>query len=109
VVNLKQTLREIKKIVAERDVSKIVVGMPFHLKGTVGQTAQQVEAFIEALERRVDVPIQKWDERFSSIAAEKIIREMGKSPHRHRDKIDQIAALLILQSYLDYLNSKKKS
>ncbi len=101
-------MNEIKSIVEQKKVSEIVVGMPYHLKGEAGETAQQVEKFIQKLKSCTTIPVNSWDERYSSIAAERTIREMGKSPSRNKEKIDQISALIILQSYLDYLKLKKK-
>lgn len=102
VRNAEQVLSTLEEIIREKNIAEIVVGMPLNLKGEVGLSAQKVEQFIENLNQNFQLPIHTWDERLTSAAAERTIREMGKSPSRHKEKIDQIAALLILQSYLDY-------
>ncbi len=102
VQNIQQIMRELQKIISEKNVAEIVVGLPFHLKGTQGEAALAVDKFVQMLEHHFKLPVHRWDERFTSLAAEKTIREMGKSPSRNREKVDQIAAQLILQGYLDY-------
>lgn len=104
VQNARQVLTDIKKIIDDKNVSDIVVGMPFHMKGTKGETALAVDKFIQTLEFNFKLPVHKWDERLTSIVAEKTIRELGKSPSRNKEKIDQISAQLILQSFLDFGN-----
>ena len=76
VQNAKQVLRDIKKIIDDKNVAEIVVGMPFHLKGTKGETAQAVDKFILTLEQNFKLPVHPWDERLTSIAAERTIREL---------------------------------
>ncbi len=104
VRNAEQVLSTLEEIIREKNITEIVVGMPLNLKGEVGLSAQKVELFIKKLNQNFKLPIHTWDERLTSVAAERTIREMGKSPSRHKEKIDQISALLILQSYLDYSN-----
>ncbi len=93
-------------IIRDKDVTEIVVGMPLNLKGEKGLSAQKADEFIQYLKNRFELPVHTWDERWSSLAAQRTILELGKSPSRHKDKVDQISALLILQSFLDYLNIK---
>ncbi len=107
VTSLNQLLDKIGKIIIEKDVVEIVIGMPYHMKGTPGKTAQQVTQFIQKLNKRFNIPVHQWDERLTSVAAQRTIREMGKSPSRHKEKIDQISAQLLLQSYLDYIKRRK--
>ena len=103
-----QVLSEIITIVRELSVSQIVVGMPLHLKGVKGATAIEVEKFTAQLKLTAQIPVTTWDERWTSVVAKQTIVDMGKSPSRHKGKIDQIAAQLILQNYLDYLRSQQK-
>jgi len=104
VRNAEQVFSTLEEIIREKNITEIVVGMPLNLKGEVGLSAQKVEQFIEKLNQNFQLPVHTWDERLTSVAAERTIREMGKSPSRHKEKIDQISALLILQSFLDYSN-----
>lgn len=99
----KKMFRELLEIISRYDLSLIIVGMPYNLKGRIGRTGEKVEEFIGELQKKVAVPIKIWDERFTSLMAERTIHEMGKSPSRNKSKIDQISAQLILQNYLDSL------
>ncbi len=108
VKGLKQVFTELEAIINEKQVTEIVVGMPLNLKGEITAAAQKVEKFIEHLQNQFKLPVHSWDERWTSIAAQRTIWEFGKSPSRHKDKIDQISAMLILETFLDYLNFKKQ-
>jgi len=104
-----QAIIKLKNIISEKNISEIVVGMPYNLKGEKGNTAQKVEVFIEQLKNNFQLPIHIWDERLTSVAAERTIVEFGKSPSRNKEKIDQIAALFILQAFLDRISLTKKN
>lgn len=106
VQGLKQVLAELDRIISSKNVIEIVVGLPLNLKGEKSSAAQKVEKFVEQLKNQFKIPIHTWDERWTSITAHRTIHEMGKSPSRHKDKIDQISALIILQSYLDFLSAQ---
>ena len=84
-----------------QDVSEIVVGMPINLDGSLGKKAQEVASFIKDLKKKVTVPIKAWDERLTSVQAEKVMLEANLSRKKRKQKIDRLAAQLILQSYLD--------
>lgn len=103
--DLEQLLSTLDKIVDEKKVAAIVLGMPFNLKGEKSAAAQKVDQFAQLLKARFQLPVHLWDERWTSIAAQRTIHEFGKSPSRHKEKVDQISALLILQSFLDYLST----
>jgi putative Holliday junction resolvase len=91
----------IAKIVTERGVGKIVVGLPRNMDGSLGPKAQETQAFVEKLEARVTVPIQLWDERLTTKAAERALIEADVSRKKRREVVDKLAAQMILQSYLD--------
>jgi putative holliday junction resolvase len=98
----KQALEELARLVEEHQVGKLVVGLPLTLRGEVGAQAQLVQAFAKALGRRVpDVPIELFDERLTSVAAERSMVEAGVRADRRRRHIDEIAAVIILQDYLE--------
>lgn len=103
---LEKVLYELETIIADKKVMEIVVGMPLNLKGQKSVAAQKVEKFVQYLKNRFDLPVHFWDERWTSIAAHRTIREFGKSPSRNKKKVDQISAIFILQSFLDHLNHK---
>jgi putative Holliday junction resolvase len=88
-------------VVDDNEVDRIVVGYPLQLDGRVGLAAQAADEFIANLEQRVSVPIDRWDERLSTKAAERSMIEAGARRERRRENIDKVAAALILQSYLD--------
>jgi putative Holliday junction resolvase len=103
--NSEQLFSGIKNIIQEQNVAEIVVGMPYNLKGEKTASAENVEKFILQLKATFQLPVHQWDERWSTIEAHRTIREMGKSPSRNKEKVDQIAALIILQSFLNYLSN----
>lgn len=101
--SLPEALEKIDKLVEEYQIQLVVVGMPLTMNGEVGSTARKVEVFVGFLKKRYSVPVVLWDERLTSVVAAKTIRESGKSPSRNKSKIDELAARLILQNYLDGL------
>lgn len=95
-------IRTIHRMVDNYDVKKIIMGLPVTLSGKIGNSAMEVYHFIEKLETIVkDVEIETWDERLSTVFAEKEMIRDGVRRKRRRKVIDQIAATVILQSYLD--------
>jgi putative Holliday junction resolvase len=91
----------IAKLVADRDVWKIIVGLPRNMDGSIGPKAQETLAFVEKLKTRVSVPVQTWDERLTTRAAERALIEADVSRKKRREAVDKMAAQLILQGYLD--------
>jgi len=106
VQGLKQVLAELNLIISSKNVTEIVVGLPLNLKGEKSSSAQKVEKFVEQLKSQFKIPVHTWDERWTSIAAQQTIREMGKSPSRHKEKVDQISAFNTSQTYLDFLSAQ---
>jgi putative Holliday junction resolvase len=84
-------------------VGTVVVGLPRSLDGSEGPQARKVRAFVLALKTAVTVPVATWDERFTTVAAEHALVEGGVSRARRKELVDKVAAVLILQNYLDYL------
>ena len=98
----------IATLVAEHDVALVVVGRPLSLDGTEGPQARQIARYADALAARLPVPIVPWDERFTTVAADEIIRQIRKGKKRRapaEGEVEAIAAAVILQSYLDSQNS----
>lgn len=91
----------IKLLVNRYNVSKIVIGLPNNMDGTPGNLSREIFRFIDALKKIPEIEIITWDERLTSVEGERIARELKK---RDKGVIDRIAATLILQSYLDYVN-----
>jgi putative Holliday junction resolvase len=84
-------------------VEKIVVGYPRKLDGTLGPQAKKAEEIAKEMERRFHVPVILWDERLTTVAAQKMMIEAGVKREKRREKIDAVAAAILLQNYLDYL------
>ncbi len=88
-------------LVKERGVSRVIAGLPLTLRGDLGPQSAKVLEFVETLKRRLQVPVEMWDERLSTREAERTLIEADLSRARRKQVIDQMAAVLILQTYLD--------
>jgi len=93
---------KIKNLVQKESIDQIVVGYPLTLGGERGRSAKAVDRFMHALIRAVGVPVLPWDERLTSVEAQRILRRVQKKPSRMKKQVDVIASVLILQSYLDH-------
>ena len=98
---LRRTLARIEELIVEYDISEIVLGLPKNMNGTEGIRAELTNEFKEKLERRTGLPVTLWDERLTTVAADKTMRESGVRRENRKDYVDMIAAVLILQGYLD--------
>ncbi|MCK9274919.1 MAG: Holliday junction resolvase RuvX [Syntrophales bacterium] len=101
--NLKEDLDEIAAVAKEYKVKKIVIGYPVRLNGSEGPECQRVSDFADRLESRLGIPVVKWDESFTSAEALSILIEADVSRKKRKGIIDKLAASLILQGYLNYL------
>ncbi|HYX92895.1 MAG TPA: Holliday junction resolvase RuvX [Myxococcaceae bacterium] len=99
--NLKSDLAEMKRLVAEHEVTRLVVGLPLNMDGSEGPRAQASRAFGEAAARATGLPLEYQDERLTTVAAERVLLEADVSRRKRREVIDRLAAQLILQSWLD--------
>ena len=100
----RQNLDRIKTIIEKEQVGKVVIGYPRNMDGSSGETAQKVEAFVEGLKEIVDIPVETWDERLSSVSAEKLLIRGDVRRKKRKKVIDQVAAVIILQNFLDHQN-----
>ncbi len=98
--SIKADLRTVEQLVSEREVSMVVVGHPIMLNGTEGVQADKVKDFTERLARRLRVPVVAWDERMTTVEAERRLIEADVSRAGRKKIIDKLAATLILQTYL---------
>jgi putative Holliday junction resolvase len=94
-------LRAILVLVAEWGIDRVVVGLPRSMDGSIGNQAESVLAFSRALSQRTSVPIDTWDERLSTVAAERLMRDAGVKDRKIRSHRDAMAAAIILQGYID--------
>lgn len=100
---LRKTLARIEELCKEYEVDKIVLGYPKNMNNTVGDRAVKSEEFKEMLERRTGLLVILWDERLTTMEAERVLIESGVRRENRKQVIDKIAAVFILQSYLDSL------
>jgi len=91
----------VARLVEEYEVEKVVVGYPLSLDGMAGAQAERVERYAVGLAESLTVPVLLWDERFSTVSAERLMREAGLRSKKKRERIDAVAAAVILQDYLD--------
>lgn len=107
VARVADPVARIAALVAEKNVELIVIGLPRHMNGSVGASAEEASVFAEKLKAKVACNVRTWDERLSTVAAQRALREAGKSVRESRGYIDQVAAQMLLQSYLDSLLSNQ--
>lgn len=98
---LRQTLARIEELLVEYEVGEIVLGMPKNMNATEGVRVELTMEFKDKLERRTGLPVHMWDERLTTVAADKIMMEAGVRRQDRKLYVDKIAATLILQGYLD--------
>ena len=103
---LRKTCARIEELIAEYEVTEIVLGLPKNMDNTEGERVEKTKAFGEMLERRTGLPVHYWDERLTTVAAEQILMESGVRRENRKAVIDKVAAGLILQGYLDCLKTK---
>ena len=104
---LRRTLARIEVLIVEYGVSGIVLGLPKNMNDTIGERAKLSLEFKEKLERRTGLPVTMWDERLTTAAADKAMIEAGIRREHRKEYVDKIAAVLILQGYLDYRAGKE--
>ena len=105
---LRQTLARIEELVLEYQVETIVLGLPKNMNDTMGDRAEKSIEFKEMIERRTGLAVVLWDERLTTVAADKVMMEAGIRREERRDYVDSIAASFILQGYLDFLKNQEK-
>ena len=103
---LRKTFRRIEELAEQYQVEKILLGYPKNMNNSAGERAEKTEEFMAALERRTGLPVVLWDERLTTVAANRVLMESGVRRENRKDVIDKIAAVLILQGYLDSLQEK---
>ena len=98
-------LDRLKIILAEREVDLILIGLPRNMDGSYGPAAQKVHSFVAVLKSAITVPIRLWDERLTSAQANRVLLQGGVRRQDRKEKVDKMAAAILLQSYLDGLPS----
>ncbi len=105
---LRQTLARIEALVKEYEVEKIVLGFPKNMNNTIGERAEKSLELKEKLERRIGIPVIMWDERLTTVEAERTLMESKVRRENRKKYVDKIAAVFILQGYLDSLSMGKE-
>ena len=104
---LRRTLARIEELIVEYGVEEIVLGLPKNMNNSLGERAALSVEFKEKLERRTGLPVTMWDERLTTVAADKAMMEAGIRREHRKEHVDKIAACFILQGYLDYRKNKE--
>lgn len=99
---LRQTFARIKELIEEYHVTEIVLGYPKNLNGTEGDRCEKTNAFKADLEKKFSLPVTLWDERLTTVSADKVMMESNIRREHRKEYVDEIAAMFILQGYLDY-------
>ena len=105
---LRQTLARIEELIVEYEVDELVLGFPKNMNDTLGERAEKTQEFKDMLERRTGLSVQLWDERLTTVAADKAMMEAGIRREERKEHVDSIAAVFILQLYFDYLKNKEQ-
>lgn len=105
--SLEKDFNRLQELIAEYEVHELVVGMPKNMNGTKGERAEKTEEFVEKMKEVIDLPVSYWDERLSTIMAERQLIAADVSRKKRKSVIDKMAAVVILQGYLDRLQFNK--
>jgi putative Holliday junction resolvase len=105
--SMEEDLKEILHIIGQFEINKIVIGLPKNMDGTIGKQAEMIFQWIKAAKEKISPPMLTWDERLSTVEASKILLEADLSRKKRKEVIDKLAAVLILQGYLN--QSRKES
>ena len=105
---MRQSLARIEELIAQYQVEEIVLGLPKNMNNTLGDRAEKSLELKETLERRTGLPVVMWDERLTTVSANRVLMETGVRRENRKEHVDEIAAVFILQGYLDYLANKNE-
>jgi putative holliday junction resolvase len=105
--NKRNDLDHLRRIIRKYGVSEIVMGLPLRMSGSEGIQSEKVQAFAEELRRKFKLPVHLFDERLTSVEANRVLRESDMSIRRRAEVVDQLAAVLILQSFLEFRKARK--
>ena len=100
--NKKADFDHLRRVIRQYGVTEIVMGLPLRMSGSEGIQAEKVQSFAEELRHKFKLPVQLFDERLTSVEANRVLRETDMSIRRRAEVVDQLAAVLILQSYLEF-------
>ena len=104
---LRRTLARIEELILEYEVDEIILGYPKNMNDTLGERVEKTLAFKEMLERRTGLNVELWDERLTTVAADKAMIEAGMRREERKEHVDKVAAVFILQGYLDFCRNRQ--
>lgn len=104
---VKENVDLILDTIKDLNVSEIVIGYPLKMNGSAGTLAPEIDSFIENLRAKSSLSVVKWDERFSTVQAERVMKEAHMNRKKRAKFVDSLSAVIILQNYLDYLHLRK--
>lgn len=107
--NKRADLAQLEQLVREYEIAEIVVGYPLRMSGSTGVQSEKMEVFAAELGKRFQIPIRLWDERLTSAEANRLLRETEMSVRRRAEVVDRMAAVLILQNFLENRASGQRS
>lgn len=102
--NVREDLARLVQLIADKNVSLILMGNPLHMSGKEGRQAQYTHEFADRLHGASGIPVEYWDERLTTVAAERVLRESGISIAKRALAVDRLSAVILLESYLDSLD-----
>jgi putative Holliday junction resolvase len=105
--NKKTDFDHLRRTIKQYNVTEIVMGLPLRMSGAEGIQAEKVQAFAEELRRKFKLPVELFDERLTSVEANRVLRETEMSIRRRAEVVDQLAAVLILQSFMEYRSATR--
>ena len=99
--NMREDLSHLAELASEKGVRLFLVGNPLHMSGHEGRQAEYTHAFADRLRERTGLPVEFWDERLTTVAAQRVLRESGISIEKRARAVDRLSAVILLESYLD--------
>jgi putative Holliday junction resolvase len=102
-VNIRSDMDALAQLIADREVTEILMGQPLHMSGHEGRQVEYTREFAERLAERTGLEVKFWDERWTTVAAQRVLRESGASTGKRSKAVDRLSAVILLSSYLDSL------
>jgi putative Holliday junction resolvase len=106
--NIREDIAALQHIIDEQGVSLLLMGNPLHMSGREGRQAEYTRDFADRLKERTGVPVEFWDERLTSVEANRVLRESGMSIEKRAAAVDRLAAVILLESYLQWLSMRSE-
>ena len=103
--NIREDLERLAQLIRERNVSLILMGNPLHMSGAESRQAEHVRDFASRLKSGTGIEVEFWDERITTVAAQRVLKESGNSIQKRAQAVDRLAAVILLESYLDSLHA----